>query len=136
MIKISNRSQYGLRAMVYLAQRKTTCSLRKISGDEKISLAFLEKIFAKLKKSGLVKVKRGARGGYILAKSANSISVAEIVKPLEGKIALAFCLDQQRKCACPIERKCLTKNVWVKVQDAINKSLESISLKDLLNVKY
>lgn len=133
MIKISKQSQYGLRAMLYLAGKDSFCSVKEVAKNESISAVFLEKIFAKLKKAGLIKVKRGASGGYTLNKPLDKISLADIVRPLEEKVALAICLDSKSKACCPREKDCLAKNVWGRVQKAINQSLDSISLAELIN---
>lgn len=130
MIKISNQSQYGLRAMVYLAQKKKIASAKEIALAEAIPSHFLEKILVKLKKAGLIMVKRGAGGGYFLSQSFRKVSVADIIRPLEGKMALTLCLE--RGFYCPREKECLTKDVWFRIQKALIKSLESINLSDLI----
>ena len=92
-MKISTKSQYGLRAMVYLAKFKGRfCPLRIISKNEDISFDYLEKIISKLKKAGLIKAKKGAQGGYFLAKSPSKIKLGEIIRALEGEISLVKCL--------------------------------------------
>ena len=81
MLKISTKSQYGLRAIVYLATSKEKINpLRAISKKEGISFDYLEKILSKLEKTGLVKAKKGVLGGYFLAKTPKKIKIAEILK--------------------------------------------------------
>jgi len=133
MIKISSQSQYGLRAMAYLAQKGGFCSAGKIAREEGIPADFLEKILVKLKKAGLIKVKWGAKGGYSLALPPQKITVGDIVRPLEGKMAFAFCLDKE--FSCPKEKECLTKKVWWTIQKSLNQSLDSITLFNLINEK-
>jgi len=112
MLRISTKSQYGLRAMVYLTMsKKKICPLKEISKREGISFDYLEKIISKLEKAGLIKSKKGVRGGYFLAKSPKKIRVGEIIKVLEGEMVLVKCL----KYFCPKEKKCLTKNFWMKL---------------------
>ena len=135
MFRISTKSQYGLRAMVYLAKRKDkVCPLREISKKEGISFDYLEKIISKLKKVGLIKTKKGVQGGYFLAKSPKKIKIGEIIRPLEGEKGLVKCmaLGKRGKYHCPRERKCLTKNFWRKIQDSLNSALNSITLADLI----
>jgi Rrf2 family protein len=129
MIKISKRAQYGMRAMAYLAKNykaKKVCSVNLISEDESIPFEFLEKIIIQLEKAKLVKATKGIKGGYVLAKTPNKISANDIVSILE---------DNQKPvdCAfCGRKAKCMTKNVWLKIGIALNKTLKSITLKDLI----
>jgi Rrf2 family protein len=129
MIKVSKKSQYGLRAMICLAQNyklKRVISIKKISEKEGIPFGFLEKIVSRLEKSGLVRGKKGVNGGYILARSPQKISVGDIV----------FVLEENKKpvnCAlCGKKAKCASRNVWIKLDLALNKALESIKLSSLI----
>ncbi len=129
MIKISKRAQYGLRAMVCLAKNyraKQICSTKKISKKEGIPFEFLEKIILQLEKANLVKSKKGVSGGYILAKSPKKISANDVVSVLEENKKTVDCALCQRKT------KCLTKNVWAKVNLALNKTLQGITLENLI----
>lgn len=121
--------------MVYLAHsrfKNKTCPLKKISQDEGIPFDFLEKIFSKLEKANLVKAKKGVQGGYFLAKNPQKIKISQIIKILEGEMAPVFCLIKGKKFLCPREKKCLTKNLWRKIQEALNSTLNSITLADLI----
>ena len=128
-MKASKKSQYGLRAMVYLARiakEKRVCPLKEVSQKEGIPFDFLEKIISELEKEGLVKAKKGVRGGYFLAKPAKEITAGKIVGILEGGIAPVSCVG------CPISRKCSTKSVWSEVQESLDSTLDSITLEDLI----
>jgi len=128
-MKISTKSQYGLRAMVYLARFKSKISpLKEISEKEGISFDYLEKIISKLEKADLVKSKKGVQGGYFLAKKPSKIKVGEVIRSLEGEMALVKCL----KYFCPKEKRCLTKNFWKKLNNAIDSALNSVTLADLI----
>ena len=80
-MKVSKRTQYGLRAMVYLAtafgKKGKICSLKEISEKENISFDYLEKIISRLEKKGLVRAKRGVRGGYFLGRSPKKIKIGD-----------------------------------------------------------
>jgi Rrf2 family protein len=133
-MKISKKTQYGLRAMVYLAKpslKNRLCSLKEISEIEEIPFNFLEKIFAELKKGGLVKAKKGVQGGYFLARSPKKITAGEIIKILEGTIAPVFCVSNNKRHICPRRRKCKTVNVWIKIHNTLKATLSSITLADL-----
>lgn len=139
-MRISKKTQYGLRAMVYLANprlKNKVCSLKKISKDEGIPFDFLEKIFSRLKRVGLIEAKKGVKGGYFLAHSPRKIKVGEIIKILEGTMAPVFCIakEKEKRFFCPREKKCLTRDVWRKIQEVLNSTLNSITLADLIKGK-
>jgi len=138
MMKISTKSQYGLRAMIYLAgiyRKDKVCSLKVISKKENISFDYLEKIISKLKKTGLLKAKKGAQGGYFLAHKPEKIKVGKIIRILEETMAPVLCIarEREKRFLCPRRKICLTKNVWQKIQDSLNSTLDSITLADLIN---
>ncbi|KPJ57347.1 hypothetical protein AMJ49_02010 [Parcubacteria bacterium DG_74_2] len=130
---ISTRSQYGLRAMVFLAKnRGKILPLKEISKKEDISLDYLEKIISKLKKVGLVKAKKGIGGGYFLTKKPSKIKIGQIIRPLDGEFSLVKCIAKNKKAICSKERKCLTKKFWKKMKKSLDSALDSITLSDLL----
>lgn len=130
-MKISAKSQYGLRAMVYLAKCKNRiCSLKEVSEKEDISFDYLEKIISKLEKNGFLISKKGVQGGYSLARKPSKIKIGEIVGVLEGEIPLVKCLA--KKIYCSKIKKCRTISVWKKLEHAINTALNSITLADLI----
>lgn len=127
-MKISKKSQYGLRAMVYLAKHsseKEVCSIKEISKKENIPFDYLEKIVSELEKADLVKAKKGVQGGYFLAKESRQITAGEVVRVLESTVPVS-CLG------CQMARICSTKNVWDKVQDSVDSTLDSMTLADLI----
>jgi Rrf2 family protein len=130
MFNISTKSQYGLRAMTYLARQKTISSLRKISKAEGISFDYLEKIVSKLEKAGLIDSKKGIQGGYILSRKASKIKIGEIISALEDK-HLVKCVGESG-CFCPREKGCFAKPLWEKLYKSLNNTLNSITLSDLI----
>jgi len=130
-MKISKKSQYGLRAMICLNQSGLGyLSLREISEKEGISFDYLEKICSKLEKSGLLKSKKGIRGGYALSRSPKKINVGEILRALENKMALVECIGNKGRCAR--KRSCKSISVWKKLQNSIEETIDSITLYDLM----
>ena len=131
-MKISTKAQYGLRAMAYLAECPAGkfCSAREISSFEGIPSEFLEKIISELEKAGFLEAKKGAAGGYRLARPAKNIKLGEIVDLLEGKTSLVKC-TAGKGSFCPNRRQCKTKNYWLKVQRLLNEALNAVSLADL-----
>ena len=131
-MKFSTKSEYGLRALISLAkhQKEQPYSLAKIAKEQKISLAYLERLFAKLKKANLVKSEKGMKGGYSLVRSANKISVKEILNALEGSLRPYLCSDLNN--LCKLNCDCSVKIVWHKLEEAMNRTLEEIKLSQLL----
>lgn len=118
--------------MICLAMSKGEFSpLKEISKREGISFDYLEKIFSKLEKAKLIKSKKGVQGGYFLAKKPSKIKLGEIIRALEGEVALVKCIAKQKKFLCPRGGECLTRNFWKKIQDSLNKTLDSLTLADL-----
>lgn len=139
----STRAEYGVRVMVALANEQvkegihaTPASLAQIADDNGLPFAYLEHLAARLKKAGLIESRRGPRGGYLLAKQAEDITMAEIVEALEGQIAPIECISSAGDgVACTREGEtneiCPTKILWTRVQGAIVRSLTEMTLADL-----
>ncbi len=133
-MKFSTKSTYGIRAMVNLAKNggDKSLSLAKIAKDEKISLGYLERIFSKLKKAGIVKSERGVGGGYILVKKPEEISILDIVKTLEGDITYFRCVDEHGVITCGSEDVCGAVKVLSRLQKAVSDTLVNFKLSELL----
>jgi len=136
----STRTEYGVRVMVELARRNGDgpVSLADIASTEELPLAYLEHLVARLRKAGLVESRRGARGGYLLARPAPDISMAEVVEALEGAIAAIECISQAADGGLVCSREtdadhvCPTKLLWTRVQGAIVGTLRDTQLSDLV----
>jgi len=140
----STRAEYGVRVMVALANEQekdgstpVPSSLAQIAEDNGLPFAYLEHLAARLKKAGLIESRRGPRGGYLLAKPADAISMAEIVEALEGQIAPIECISSSAEGDVTCSREgevneiCPTKILWTRVQGAIVRSLADMTLGDL-----
>lgn len=130
---ISTKSTYGIRAMFELALHygRSPVSVAFISERESISIAYLEQLLSKLRKKGLVRSVRGPKGGYILAKKPRDITVGDIVRALDGMITPSHCMGSNKNCK--MIDKCVTKTVWKRLKDAVDGTLDGVSLKDLCN---
>lgn len=128
-MKLSSKSRYGLRAMVYIAERGEVVSLASVARDTTTSEAYLEQLFSLLKKAGLVKSVRGANGGYKLAKAACKITIGEIVRALEDELEIVDCISGECESKC----NCVSHKVWRTLYDAINDALDSITLAGVLS---
>jgi len=134
---LSKKTKYGLKAMVYLARNEKggPILISKISQNERIPLKFLEGILLDLKKNGLLASKKGKGGGYFLDKKSSEISIATIIRVLDGPIALLPCvsLNYYQKCEdCVDEESCSLNRVMIQVRDKTLKVLEKQTLADLI----
>jgi Rrf2 family transcriptional regulator, cysteine metabolism repressor len=143
----STKAEYGVRVMVELARRgggddeslgANPVPLAEIAAGDGLPLAYLEHLVARLRKAGLVDSRRGSRGGYMLARPASQITMAEVVEALEGSIAPIECISQSPDgsivCARESERDhvCPTKLLWTRVRMSIIGTLRETTLADLL----
>jgi len=132
-MKISTKGRYAVTALFDLAKNYESgrpVSASEISERQGISFDYLEQLFSRLRRSGLIKSVRGPKGGYVLAKSPSKIKIGDIVRVSEGPIALVDCLiskDQCVKSGC-----CATKGVWKLLTDKVTEVLDSLTLADLL----
>jgi len=118
---------------IALKPHKDQTSIMHISKEEGISVTYLEQLLNKLRHRGLIKSIRGPKGGYVLSRDPADITVADIVKTLEGNIYPVHCVASPRasKNICKKRKGCVPKIVWLKLANAINDCLESITLEDL-----
>ncbi|MBU2592080.1 Rrf2 family transcriptional regulator [Patescibacteria group bacterium] len=119
--------------MAYLVQNRGFSSAKKIAKEELMPEDFLEKILVRLKSAGLVKARHGSGGGYSLAIPSSRITVGDIVRPLEGKMTLTLCLDRKKGFSCPHEKGCLTKKIWLRIQNLLNQSMDEILLSEVIS---
>ena len=133
-MKLSTKGRYGLRALIDLAlySENETVSIASISARQNISESYLEQLIAKLRKAGLVTSVRGAGGGYKLAKPASEISVGDILRALEGSLDAVKCPGLEEENSCGGSEFCVTKYVWQKINDSINRTVDEIKLEQLV----
>lgn len=132
-MKLSTRGRYGIHAMYDLARFgcESPQPLKAIAERQRVPEAYLEQLIAVLRREGLVKSVRGAQGGYLLARPPGEITVGQVLRSLEGELALVDCLLEEDACdkAC----SCPTRIVWQKVRDGLNEIVDGITLQDMLN---
>lgn len=133
-MKLSTKGRYGLRAIIDLAQYSTEepVSIMSISERQGISERYLEQLMSKLKKAGFIKSIRGAGGGYVLAKELNEISVGDILRALEGNLEPVECSGLKPEEGCRSADNCVTKYVWQKINESINKTVDEMMLDKLV----
>lgn len=132
-MKLSTKGKYGLRALIDLAQysEQEAVSISSISQRQGISESYLEQLVAKLRKAGLVTSIRGAQGGYRLAKSADTISVGDILRALEGNLSAVECSAYTDE-GCQGADLCVAKYVWQKINESIAKTVDEMMLDQLV----
>ena len=136
----STKAEYGVRVMVELARRagEEPIPLAEIAERGGLPLAYLEHLVARLRKAGLVDSRRGSRGGYLLARSPTEITMAEVVEALEGSIAPIECISEGSDGAIVCSREtdpghvCPTKLLWTRVRFSIVRTLQQMTLADLV----
>ncbi len=131
-MKLSTKGRYAARAMLELAlhYKKGLVLLREISDRQAISSRYLERIMASLVSSGLASSSRGKSGGFRLAKSPEEITLNEVIQVVEGSIAPVACVDDPESCN-RIDI-CVTRDIWKKMNDAMNDILNSTTLADMI----
>lgn len=133
-MKLSTKGRYGLRALIDLAEYSEIepVSISSIAARQNISERYLEQLMSKLKKADLVKSIRGAGGGYVLAREACEISVGDILRALEGSLEPVECAALHPDEQCEASGSCVTKYVWQKINESINKTVDEIKLDHLV----
>lgn len=133
-MKLSTRTRYAVRAMIELAQNETSrpLQLKIIAERQDISVKYLEQLMAVLRSAGLIRSVRGSKGGYVLSKAANQVRLSDILHCLEGSVTTVECVEDSQSCVRAAE--CAARQVWVKVQRAIEEVLQSITLQDVVNM--
>lgn len=137
IMKISAKSEYGIIALIDVANHfgSEPVQVREIAGRYNIPERFLEQIMTSLKKAGLVKSVRGAHGGYQLEKRPWEISLGDVLRVLEGEMAPMYCVSDGSKNQCSKERLCTLRDVWEEIKGCMQKTLSSITLKDMCDKK-
>ncbi|MBE0460521.1 MAG: Rrf2 family transcriptional regulator [Candidatus Aminicenantes bacterium] len=132
-MKLSTRGEYASRAMLELSLHypNELLHIREISEAQDIPERFLEQILLLLKRAGYLRSKKGPNGGYYLAKAPSEISVAEVIRVMDGPLAPIDCVSVTAHEFCPREKYCGLKWLWKDVRDAIAKILEGTTFEDL-----
>ena len=134
-IKLSTKTRYGLRAMLYMAERydgERALPVGEIAREQGVSEKYLEQLFTRLRRFGLINSVRGAQGGYLLGRAPEQITAASVVEALEGDIVFADCSGSGE---CDNRQTCPTHDLWVRLKGSIDEILEDTTLSDLLGTK-
>ena len=135
-MQLSTKGRYAVMAMTDLAKQtdEKAVSLADIAARQEISLSYLEQLFARLRRGGLVKSVRGPGGGYRLAKPAHETSVADIVLAVNEPLRATRCAGQGSPKGCMLGgERCLTHNLWEQMGQQIHNYLAGVSLDDVVS---
>jgi Rrf2 family protein len=134
-MRLSLRGEYALRALLVLGLRydEPQVRIQAISDQQNIPKRFLEQILNDLKSAGFVQSRRGVAGGYRLAKPPEDITLAAVVRHIEGALAPVSCVSEQfyEKCSCPDESRCAIRSAMKEVRDAVVRVAERITIAEL-----
>jgi Rrf2 family protein len=132
-MKLSTRIRYGVRAILELvaSQGEGPLQIKAIARRQDISVKYLEQLMAILKSAEFVRSVRGSKGGYILAKPANQIKLSDVFNALEGPVTTVECVENESYCTRTAD--CTARQLWIEVQQAIMKVLQSMTLQDLVD---
>lgn len=133
-MRLTTKGRFAVTAMIDLAMnaQEHAVKLNAISERQQISLSYLEQLFSKLRRAGLVESVRGPGGGYILSKTADQINIAEIIVAAEDKLDATLC---RGKSDCQSGTPCLTHHLWENLNHIIHDYLSSVTLASLLTQK-
>lgn len=136
-MKLSTKGRYAVMAMVDLARHAQAkpVSLSDIATRQEISLSYLEQLFARLRRAGLVRSVRGPGGGYRLARSSMETRVSEIILAVDEPIKATRCTEMGTVGCHTDGSKCLTHDLWEELGNQIHLFLSSVSLHDILERK-
>ena len=136
-MKLSLRGEYALRALIILGldyiEDGSVVRIQEISIRQNIPKRFLEQILNDLRSAGIVESKRGVAGGYRLRIPPERVTLAEVIRHIEGPLAPVSCVSERfyGKCSCPDEEKCGIRSVMKEVREAIVKILEDVTVAQL-----
>jgi len=137
-MKLTAKGRYAVMAMADLASNANTeaINLREISLRQNISLAYLEQIFIKLKNKKLVRGIRGATGGYTLERPASEIKLSHIISAVDEEVKMLNCKKNSKKGCNNKSTKCITHNLWDKLDQHIHGFFEKVKLQDLVKQNF
>ena len=134
MLKLSTKDRYGIKALYELARCYDSgpVTIREIADRHRLPMPFLVQVLNRLKRGGIVASRRGATGGYLLARDPGEITLGDVVRVLEGPFGLCSCLQHQESVKAQ-ERSshCITASVFRQIGDTLESAFDAVTLKDL-----
>ena len=132
-MRLSTKGEYASRAMLELSLHfeDKPLHIRDISKAQGIPRRFLEQILLQLKRAGLLRSRKGPEGGYSLAKRPSEITVAEVIRIMDGPLAPIDCVSVTAYEVCPREKSCSLRGLWKEVRDVVAEILERTTFAEL-----
>jgi len=132
-MKISTKGEYGIRALLELAQRFGDGYIQssEIAAARHIPENYLYQLLITLRKAGLIRSRRGPRGGHMLARPPGRISLAEATRVLEGPLAPTSCSQDETYDECEFSERCAVRDVWLRITAATERILEETNFAEL-----
>lgn len=135
-MRISKKAEYALRALVAVARQPRSWAIQELSAQENIPIKFLEQILLALRHAGLLSSKRGVGGGYTLLRAPGEITLLEVLRILDGPIALVPCSAEPptERCTCPDPRTCALRLTMIDLRGEITRLLEGRTIEDMMRL--
>lgn len=140
-MQLTTKGRYAVMALLDLAfnsnsvkefESQISCSLQDIAKRQEVSFSYLEQLFSKLKKAGLVNSVRGAKGGYVLAKNPENITIFEIISASEENIKMTRCGSSDHNGCMSSKEQCITHELWAGLEENIQNYFKNITLAKLI----
>lgn len=133
-MKLTTKSEYALLALIHIARRGHDgfVKIEDICAEYDISKKYLEQIFASLKQARYIKTRTGASGGYKLAMPAKKISVAEVIRLMDGALAPTLAVSKYFYSRTPLEKEKKIMKVFREIRDYISHKVEHLTISDLI----
>ena len=131
-MRVSTKVRYGTRILVEIAAHSSNAplALKEIANRQDVSLNYAKHIIGPLVAAGFVRTERGSRGGVVLARPAEDITLSAVVGAILGTTAPTACVDDA--ATCPRSPDCVTRDVWCRIQTAVEEVLEGTTIADLV----
>ena len=137
MLRLSRMADYGIVLLVQFVQDESGSarSAAELAEATGISVPTVSKCLKVLAKAGILESQRGVKGGYLLARPATKVSLAEAIRALDGPISLTVCCqrDEDAECKCELQEGCIVKVNWRKINSALEQALASVPLSEMAN---
>ncbi|HEU5239485.1 MAG TPA: Rrf2 family transcriptional regulator [Pyrinomonadaceae bacterium] len=132
-MNVSTKSEYGLRALIYLASNSQAEAVpaREIAQKWNVPVKYLEQILKTLKEAGIVTAQVGVGGGYRLTRAASLITAGEVIRVLDGRLAPMGCVSSYDYEPCEFEPSCGLKTLWTRTRAAIMGVIDQTTIADL-----
>lgn len=132
-MKLSTKSRYALEGLLYMAVNGTDrpMCVKETAAGISVSAAYMEQIFFKLKKAGLLLPVRGAKGGFVFGQPENEITVGSIICAIDGSLVPVNCVKSLSACTSKARSSCVSRGVWIRISSAISDTADHLTLKML-----